>query len=125
MPRDVLAPQSHPMSLSRRLPPGPPGRIDTELARERPRLAALCAGLTGDPFAAEDLAQETLLEAWRHRATLRDPTNLQSWLSGIARNVCLRWRRAQGREHSRHAPTDLAMPGNEDQLNDRFVDEAD
>jgi RNA polymerase sigma-70 factor (ECF subfamily) len=95
------------------------------LVRERPRLVGLCAGLTGDPFAAEDLAQETLLEAWRHGSTLRDPTNLQAWLSGIARNVCLRWHRAQGRERSHRAATDPEMPGKEDQNNDRFVDEDD
>ena len=33
---------------------------------ERTRLVQLCARIVGDREAAEDLAQETLLEAWRH-----------------------------------------------------------
>ena len=32
---------------------------------ERRRLVRLCATISGDRDAAEDLAQETLLEAWR------------------------------------------------------------
>ncbi len=60
---------------------------------ERMRLVRLCAVLTGDREVAEDLAQETLLEAWRHKDTLRDQTRYTYWLSGIARNVCLRWLR--------------------------------
>ncbi len=71
------------------------------LNAERPRLVRLCAYLTDDPDVAEDLAQETLIEAWRHQAQLRDPDALRGWLSGIARNVTARWRRATGREQAR------------------------
>lgn len=65
---------------------------------ERARLVRFCAGFTGDPGAAEDLAQETLLEGWRHKDELRDRTAYVPWLLGIARNVCLRWRRRKGKE---------------------------
>lgn len=65
---------------------------------ERRRLVRLCAGLSGDPAAAEDLAQETLLEAWRNLYKLRDPAGAERWLSAIARNVCLRWARGRGRD---------------------------
>ncbi len=89
-------------------------------ARERAGLVRLCARLTGDPAAAEDLAQETLLEAWRHRDALRDPDRLEAWLAGIARNICLRW----GRIHARAAAhrltplsaTPAATPGADDPL---------
>lgn len=67
-------------------------------ARERDRLIRLCARLTGNIDAAEDLAQEVLLEAWRHEHALRDPRKRAQWLSGIARNVCLRWGQRRGRE---------------------------
>ena len=40
---------------------------------------------------AEDIVQETLLEAWRHLEDLRAPEHLESWLMGICHNVCLRW----------------------------------
>jgi RNA polymerase sigma factor (sigma-70 family) len=77
--------------------------FDTRLAAERPRLVGLCARLSGDPSVAEDLAQETLAEAWRLLARLRQPEGLASWLNAIARNVCLRWERQRGRETARSA----------------------
>jgi RNA polymerase sigma factor (sigma-70 family) len=64
---------------------------------ERARLVRLCAVLSGDREAAEDLAQETLLEAWRHRHKLTDVRGADRWLTAIARNVCLRWGRTRGR----------------------------
>ncbi len=63
---------------------------------ERMRLVRLCARLTHNPEAAEDLAQEALLEAWRSREALRDAERFSAWLAGIARNVCLRWLHRQG-----------------------------
>lgn len=74
------------------------GAWEVALPRERTRLVRLCASLTGDSDAAEDLAQETLLEAWRHLDKLHDPRGRAPWLTAIARNVCLRWGRHQGRE---------------------------
>ncbi len=55
---------------------------------------------------AEDLAQETLLEALRNAHKLRDPGLWRPWLTGIARNVCLRWARSRGRELARTMPLD-------------------
>lgn len=46
------------------------------------------------PNAADDVVQETLLEAWRHLDQLRDPARFDAWLDGICRNVCLRQQRA-------------------------------
>ncbi|HEX3269868.1 MAG TPA: RNA polymerase sigma factor [Ktedonobacterales bacterium] len=72
--------------------------MQAALATERPRLVSFCAHVSGSWDAAEDLAQETLLEAWRVRDRLHDADGLASWLTAIARNVCLRWRRSKGRE---------------------------
>ena len=63
---------------------------------QRARLVRLCAAVVGDASAAEDLAQETLLTAWRLRHRLTDPDGADSWLNAIARNVCRRWLRARG-----------------------------
>ncbi|HST88794.1 MAG TPA: RNA polymerase sigma factor, partial [Ktedonobacterales bacterium] len=79
------------------------GAFEAALAAERARLVRLCARITGDADAAEDLAQETLVEAWRARGRLRDPGGLSPWLAAIARNVCLRWARGRGRELARRA----------------------
>jgi RNA polymerase sigma factor (sigma-70 family) len=74
---------------------------DDALISEYSRLVRLCAHLTADVDAAEDLAQETLYEAWRSEHKLRDPAKRSQWLSGIARNVCLRWARKRARESAR------------------------
>ena len=65
----------------------------------RPRLLRL-ARLNGiGPDDAEDVVQETYLEAWRSLAKLQ-PEHLSAWLDGICRNVCKRHRHA-------HATTPL------------------
>ena len=71
------------------------------LQQQRPLLVRVCTRLTGDADTAEDLAQETLIEAWRHLHQLRDPAARYAWLSGIARNVCRRWMRQQRTERTR------------------------
>jgi len=70
--------------------------IFSEHARQR--LVRLCAVITGEPDAADDLAQETFLEAWRHLERLSDPSGFDRWLAAIARNVCRRWVRRRGQE---------------------------
>ena len=42
-------------------------------------------GLCRDSHMAEDLVQETLLRAWRHLDSLRDPKALRAWLYTIVR----------------------------------------
>ncbi len=72
-------------------------------APERDRIERLCAAVSGDPAAAPDLAQETLLQAWRIRDRLTDPDGSSRWLDAVARNVCHRWRVEQARRRSREA----------------------
>lgn len=76
------------------------------LPEERARLVNLCAYWTKDRELAQDLAQETLIEAWRHRQKLRDASGRSRWLSAIARNVCLRWRREHTQNLARSAEGD-------------------
>src|SRR5215217_7426193 len=83
--------------------------IEGLLPSEWPRLVRLCAHFTGDRDAAEDLAQETLIEAWRHQDRVYDWQGYSSWLSAIARNLSLRWIRQRGREQAHlAAPIDSA-----------------
>jgi RNA polymerase sigma-70 factor (ECF subfamily) len=61
---------------------------------DRAWLLRYCAALAPHRDVAEDLAQETLLEAWRNQQKLTDPAGQRAWLAAIARNVALRLRRA-------------------------------
>lgn len=58
----------------------------------------------GDPDIAEDLTQETLLEAWRSTTQPEAAEPFLPWLFGIARNVLLRWRRTSARHRSHVLP---------------------
>lgn len=64
--------------------------IGERIEAARPRLLRL-AQLNGiGPDEAEDVAQETLLEAWRHLERLYEPEGFGIWLDAICRNVCKR-----------------------------------
>jgi RNA polymerase sigma-70 factor (ECF subfamily) len=96
---------------------GEVSELETALPDERAQLVRLCAHLSGDADAAEDLAQETLLEAWRNAHKLQDPAGRGRWLAAIARNVCLRRSRSRGRELSR-----LAHPWQDDPAQPSILD---
>jgi len=70
----------------------------------RPRLFHLALGEGVLPEAAEDVVQETLLEAWYHLAHIGLPEHFDAWLDGVCRNMCRRWRRATYTALSRYAP---------------------
>jgi RNA polymerase sigma factor (sigma-70 family) len=97
------------------------------LAGERRRLIRLCARLTGNVDAAEDLAQETLLEAWRNLHKLYDHEDAESrakWLSAIARNMCMRWMRCRSHDRAHlvtlNADADEGETGIEDVAADEY-----
>jgi RNA polymerase sigma factor (sigma-70 family) len=62
----------------------------------RPRLLRLACVNGLPPDIAEDVVQETMMEAWRHVEQLRDPQRFHAWLDGICRNVCRRHQTAEG-----------------------------
>lgn len=62
---------------------------------------SICLKLTGDYFAAEDLAQETFLSAFQHQETF-DGKDEKAWLCRIASNKCIDYQRAAAR---RQIPT--------------------
>jgi RNA polymerase sigma-70 factor (ECF subfamily) len=67
--------------------------LDELLATARPRLLRLAQQQGVSPDAADDVVQETLVEAWRHLEHLHSPERFDAWLNGICRNVSLRWSR--------------------------------
>jgi RNA polymerase sigma-70 factor (ECF subfamily) len=63
--------------------------VSDRLEEWLPQVYRFARRLTADADAAEDLAQETLLRAWRHRSRLRDQGSARVWLFRIAANL---WR---------------------------------
>lgn len=75
---------------------------DTEafetLIRENQRMIhSLCYRMTGSMEDAEDLAQETFIQAHRHLAEFRGEARVSSWLYRIAMNQCLNWQKSRQR----------------------------
>jgi RNA polymerase sigma-70 factor (ECF subfamily) len=51
-----------------------------------PQLRAFARTLTGDPTAADDLAQDAMMKAWDARASFEMGTNMKAWTFMILRN---------------------------------------
>jgi RNA polymerase sigma-70 factor (ECF subfamily) len=79
------------------------GDLSDRLAAARPRLERLARlnGATADE--AEDIAQETLLTAWRSLDSLREPERFNAWLDAICRNISRRAARQAMSERARRA----------------------
>lgn len=71
-------------------------QIEALFRDAEPRLLRLARSQRIAPEAAEDIVQETLLEAWKALDHLRDEARFAAWLDGICRNVCRRHQRKSG-----------------------------
>jgi RNA polymerase sigma-70 factor (ECF subfamily) len=57
-------------------------------------LFALCRGVLGHSEDAEDAVQETFMRALRSFAAFRGGSSVRTWLTRIAVNICLDWKRS-------------------------------
>src|SRR3569833_745474 len=82
-----------------------------------PFLRAFARSLTGNPEAADDLAQETLVKAWQSRSSFIHGTNLKAWLFTIMRNQYYSDRRRAWRQAPWDQEAAERIPGgSEDQV---------
>ena len=79
-------------------------QIEDLFRRAGPRLLHVARSQQIAPDAAEDIVQETLLEAWKSLDHLRDETRFVAWLDGICRNICRRHQRKLGLLQARERP---------------------
>jgi len=88
-----------------------------EMVRKyRQPLTATAYQFIGNAEDAQDLAQETLIDGYRHLRTLRDGSRLRAWLYTILRNKCYRYLEAHQPEVCSvddYAET-LAAPSNDE-----------
>jgi RNA polymerase sigma-70 factor (ECF subfamily) len=78
------------VSAHKPAPPKPDSADDGAFKRELvtliPHLRAFARTLTGDPTAADDLAQDAMMKAWDARASYQLGTNMKAWTFMILRN---------------------------------------
>ena len=78
---------------------------------------SLCYRMTGSLDDADDLVQETFIQAYRHLDNFRAEARFSSWLYRIAINRCLNWRARQKRReraHEQWEPETDALPAEND-----------
>lgn len=68
----------------------------------------------GDVALADDLAQETFVQAWRHIGSFRQEARLSTWLHRIALNTWLMHRRSARDDTQRLEPDDERSAGSVD-----------
>jgi RNA polymerase sigma-70 factor (ECF subfamily) len=73
------------------------------LIQEHRRLVfSICYRMTGCVQDAEDLSQETFVQAFRNYAQFRGESQASAWLRRIAINQCLNWKARRNRVESLH-----------------------
>lgn len=76
--------------------PTAPARFDDEALPHLDLLYRVALRLTGDPAAAEDLVQDTILKALRGWKSFRPGSNARAWLVTILRNQFINgWRKVK------------------------------
>lgn len=84
-----------PVAAAERRSPRAPGRdiVDRELERlvvaYAPLIFHVAFSILHDRGLAEDVVQETMIKAWRHREEFRGDSSLKTWLIRIGRNTAI------------------------------------
>jgi RNA polymerase sigma-70 factor (ECF subfamily) len=115
LPRPLFVPAADRPLSPEAASPAAAGELEAfgkALQREAPVLLAAARAITLDDAEAEDLVQATFELALRHRASLREPGALRSWLLTIqAREAFRLVRRLRRMVRFGPAITEIAVPG--------------
>jgi len=72
------------------------------VTRYQQMIDALTWRMTGSQADAQDLTQETFIQAYHNLDQFEDRSKFSTWLYRIAVNKCLNWRKAMGRRSQLH-----------------------
>ena len=92
-------------------------RFFEQLVKEhRDMVYSVALAHTRDPSAADDVAQDTFIKAYRSWDGLKNPSRVKTWLYSIARNTAIDWFRRQKRAPSSGLDDlDVAAPENKEE----------
>ncbi len=81
---------------------GDPEAFEALVGKYQRMIHSLTYRMTGSLADAEDLAQETFIQAYRQLGSFRSEARFSSWLYRIAVNMCLNWRKREQRREQAH-----------------------
>jgi RNA polymerase sigma-70 factor (ECF subfamily) len=81
---------------------GDSAAIESLIRTHQKMIHALTFRMTGSTADAEDLAQETFIQAFQQIESFRGDAAFSSWLYRIAMNKCLNWRKREQRRGAVH-----------------------
>ncbi|MGO8927661.1 MAG: RNA polymerase sigma factor [Limisphaerales bacterium] len=85
------------------------------LIRDHQRMIySLCYRMSGSLADAQDLTQETFIQAYQHLEAFRGEAGVWTWLYRIAVNLCLNWRKREQRRiqvHQEWSEQEPSTPG--------------
>ncbi len=96
--------------LAKALIAGEPYAFDAFVERFGPLIMNFGRRMCGQRDDAEEVLQETLLQAYLSVKELRDPAGLKSWVYRVAANKCLKMRRRGKHEPLREISLDEILP---------------
>ena len=109
------------VQLIRRILSGDDEAFNTLVRKYRKSVHALAWRKVGDFHFAEEIAQDTFLQAYRNLATLRNPNQFSGWLYVIANRLCLKW--IQSNKSAMQSLEDTSMGEIEKSSYTRYVSE--
>lgn len=102
-----------------------PGVFEEFVRRYGGRIYGFGMRVCGESEDAKDVAQDTLLQAFRSLKEVREPRALRSWLYRVASNACLMRRRRGDYESRRELALEELMPRDERDAEIQIPDAAD
>lgn len=100
---------------------GGPEAFEALIRQYQRMIHSLCYRMTGSLADADDLAQETFIQAYVHWADFRGESKVSSWLYRIAVNHCLNWKKRVARRDQLHRDWAAEQPESQTQSSGRHT----